>query len=254
MDKDTLMQQLYRCIQTGSDRRVSDWFINLNKSYKKLRKNGKITDDSMIELVEFWYMLGQVYGEEFMEWVEEIWGGSMPAIIQDILEFSDKYSQITYERYIEKMDAFEIEEAEILAEAIWNKERRVDIHGSFFDYDDDEEKELAITIPRNDREMDKIELKKACAMVIYNRGSMILRFYQPRGRYEIAGVVCLDGTGRWETIEPGELGDWFEGGLYENEKPVALPHRKNSHQGKEEKDDSNIIYYNKSNKGSGVLS
>lgn len=227
MTTEQLISELVETIRTKTEDDVFHWFVNLNKKYKKLRKEGKVDDDLMIELAEFWVAVQQTLGEDFIDWLEEKWDYKYPALIADISEFFPRYGEVSYKKLIQKMNDFEIREAELLADAIWEKNMRVEIQSQIFDWDKDEELGISLTVPRDDRNGLRYELMKVCAKMVYNRGTMVARFFSGRGEFEVAGVKALTGTGEWSCLSEWELSECYEEGLYSNEKAIILEHKEN---------------------------
>jgi hypothetical protein len=228
MDKDTLIKELTPIAESGDNNEILQWFVLLNKKYKKMKKDNQITDDIMVDLTEFLIELNVLYGQEFLSWLESEWGYDSPEFVKDIIAFSPKHREITYNRQLEKMDEFEKEEANLLFNAIWNKNMRAEIECDIFDWDTEQERLLSLTVPRKNREKYETELRKVCATTIYNRGSMYIRFFANRGQFEIVGIKAFNGTGEWSCFSEYELLDCFEEGLKPNEKVILLSHDHNN--------------------------
>jgi len=175
--------------------------------------------------VEFWDTLPFMFEEDIIAWLKERWGGQFPKMVQDITAFSEGACERAYKAEYERLDAFERHEADTLFEAIWNRETRVDINGELYDWDADELRSVSLTVPRLKRTDDiEYELRRVCAMIIYNRGVMVLRFFADRGRFEIAGINVPEGNGRWESMSKETLTENLNGGIDSNETVVMLGH------------------------------
>lgn len=195
---------------------IFQYFVRMNKDYKKEKKEGLIDDDVMVSLTELWRSL-KVYDDYVYEILEEKWK-SPPTVIQDILDFSERYNLVKYERYAEKLDESELAETESLFQAIWNKNCRVEGSISYYDWDEDEYVSTSICLPKKEREKYMYNLKLICAEIIYNRGEMLLRFFVRRGEFELAAVHVGDGRGIWECLSETEILSQYT----ENGEPMEI--------------------------------
>lgn len=181
------------------------WFAKMNNVYKKNKKNGKINDEVMIKLVEFWHDISDEFGEDLFLLLENRWNGDMPLMVKDILDFTPKYHQFLYEQTMKKLDPTERREADSLFKAIWDKNMRLEGSVSYYDWDEDRFFEGGLKVPRKNRDGFEPDLRRVCANVIYNRGNMFLKFFARRGAFEIAGVHVGDGQGVWECLTKAEI-------------------------------------------------
>ena len=246
MTKEKLADKFERLIDNESSfEDIFKWFVNLNKSYKKMKKEGKITDEVMYELADFFFWIGSEYGADVLDAIENMWGNNTPALITDIFEFFPKYNEIDLQRIHNKMDAFEIREAELLFDAAWNKNCRFSIMSIYYDWDEDEDFSAQMSVPRKDREEYKTEFREACAFTIYNRGIMIFKFLVGRGLFEIAGVKAINGTGEWSSMSEEELSHYLEDGFASTDKYTILDHGSNNEEIQPEDDEEpgKILYF-----------
>lgn len=212
---------------TKSEEDAFQWFKDLNNQYIELKKENKVSDEDLFELSELVIGLDSILEGEFISWLEYRYEdddpeNSFPTIMSDIMSFMPTHSKMQYEKYLTKLDSFEKGEVKSLSKAILNKKTRVELHGNIYDWDNDEEKDLYLKVDRNITEMSKYELFLFCANIIYNRGSLIARFYSSRGKFELAGITAQNGKGSWSCMSELEVEDCFEDGLCENEKVIIL--------------------------------
>lgn len=228
----------------NNDEDIFQYFVRMNKDYKKEKKAGNITEDTMMHLVEFWNSLADAFEGSLTEFLYTKWEGRRPVMVEDIVNFAPKYNQIRCEKYMTKLDPTETEETESLFKAIWDKNMRFEGTYSFYDWDEDTFDDQSIEVPRKNRDAYMYDFKRICASVIYNRGNMLLKFYARRGGYEIVAVHVGDGRGIWECLSKAEIQESYttnEGypmSFEDNETVVFLEKEE-----KEDKEDEKILYF-----------
>lgn len=198
---------------------VVEMFRAMSDEYDKSEKDEAL----MVGLTDFMLHAAGQLGPDFMQMVISELG--VTPLFADTSEFLPEFTRITGERIAAKMDEYEQKEADLLFHAIWDRHQRAEITCEMFDWDKDEEMHIEYVLPRDDRE--EPELRRICNMMVYNRGSMVIRFYARRGLFEIAGVAALNGTGEWSCFSEYELIDCL-GGLDANEKAICLPKGENT--------------------------
>ena len=221
MEKEELLKGMLRAFDNGegSFRR---WLSAINKLYKKRKADGEVTDDNMIGLCEFWLSAVSILQEDLFDALHYLYGDDIPVMLKDIDSFLPRYSELSFQREIAELDEIELRETESLAKAIWDKNLRAELSFSVFSWEQDDVINGGITIPRKREATSLVELKRTCAAVISNRGSMTIRFFLPKGQYEIAVVTVFNSEGIWESVSPKEVEEGFEDGLYDNEHPIVL--------------------------------
>lgn len=228
-----------------TDDDIFNYFVRLNKDYKKEKKAGLINDDVMIHLLEFWNTLRDVTDGALPDLLYEKWQGKRPTFIADIIEFAPRYNKIRCERFMTKLDPTETKETESLFNAIWEKNVRMEGSVSYYDWDEDEFFDSSIEVPRKDRDNYQYDFKRLCANVIYNRGNMLLKFYSRRGGFEIVGIHVGDGKGTWECLTKSEIQGEYTGNdgmpmiIEDNETVIFLERPE------EETKDENVMCFHK---------
>lgn len=201
-----------------TDEQIHGWFAKMNKEYKKQKKEGLITDDIMFGLVSFWMDIREEYDENILMILLPFWPDEPPMVVKDIVEWTAEYHKRTYEMFVEKMDAVEVKETETLFDAIWNRNQRFEGSITYFDWDADSVFDTGITVPRDEREPLYYDFKLWCAKIIYNRGSIVVKFYANRGKFEVA-CILVDGDGHWYCIDESAMSERYVDG---EGKPVTL--------------------------------
>lgn len=213
---------LMQCCKNGKIEDIVQWFKTLDGQFKGLLEANKVTDTTLMELSEFIYGIDGKFGPGFLDMVDSYWEGEPPVLMTHVNEFGPEYSKHKLEEDYARLDAVEKKEAESLFREIWDRKVRADINCGFYDWDEDVEKSISYTLPKLDRSMAEMELKRLCANVIYNRGNMIIRFYARRGMFEIAAIKAYNGTGEWENFSDIDFEMCFENGIAPNETIIQL--------------------------------
>lgn len=235
-----------------SEEEIFAWFVEMNRTYKEEKENGRINEAVMVQLFEFWLELSDKYRDDVIEILSDGWGGKRPVMIRDITDFSDRYSEIKCEEMLTKLDPIERQETESLMSAVWDRNMRFEMSANMYDWDTDREMATNITVPRENRtESMRNEVMLLCAKVIYNRGNMLVKFYAGRGSFEYAGITVRR-SGRWSGLSEFELADEYTNGggdpftLKENERICDLK-REDPDPETESSIYDNVIYFKKGN-------
>ena len=197
---------------------VCKWFDRMVTDYNGLKRRDMISDETMYKLFEFWNNIKYVYGNNIYNILDEHWDDKPIKMMSDFHEFAPVFHKKLYEKLLFSMDEIEKEETEALIREVWNKNQRMELSISYYDYDLDIFQELMMVIPRKNRNKLEPEFKTICANIILNRGQLLVKLYCQRGLVEYAAIT-VDEDGRWLCLNESEVASYYHN---ENNKPLTM--------------------------------
>ena len=221
-----------------SPQEVCKWFDAMARDYKTEKQN--MSEKDMFNLYDFWKSIQFHYGTSIYDLLREHWEGEKVEMIKDFHEFSKRYNEIKYQNIYLRMDEIEQSETEALIEEIWNKNERVELSFSYYDYYLDLFQNFSMNIPRLDRDQYKDEFKTICANVILNRGNLLTKIYCQRGLVQYAAVKVNE-HGRWRCLSESEIETSYSDNnnnplkMGENQRVISFNHASQSDTGEYKK-------------------
>ena len=222
--------------QDVSDHDIIDYFINLNNQYTDAKTKDELTDDIMYDLTKFWLDVSKTYGEDIVMILASHWGVNPPEVIAAIIDYMPKYYETTYNEYIKKFDKIEIKETDLLFDEIWDREVRAELDYSYLDYDEDVYYDKSLVLPKKDRDSIKYNFKLELATIIYNRGTLFIRLFSGRGKFEVVSIE-VNGDGIWRCLKKSEIEETYD--LGEDERVISFNCEHCLRKNKE----GNVIYF-----------
>lgn len=207
---------------------ICKWFDIMESDYSQQKKEGLITEAVMYDLFKFWKEIQFNYGNIIYEILESHWESQKIEMLHDFKTYTPKYYEIKYNASLNQMDEIERNETEALINELWNKNLRLSLTISYYDFSADQFRNLGMSISRLNRDNAKSEFKSICADLILNRGSLLAMMYAPRGLVEYAAVI-VDESGKWISLNETEMAAQYnnEGKpltMGRNERAVTLNH------------------------------
>lgn len=222
--------------QDISDTDIIDYFKDMNDQYIELKTSGELTDEIMNALTKLWLDITQDYGDSIVMILASHWGPNPPEVIAAILEYIPKYYENTYNEYIKKFDKIEIKETDLLFDEIWDRNVRAELEYSYLDYDEDVYYDKSLILPKKDRDGIEFNFKLELATIIYNRGTLFIRLFSGRGKFDIVSIV-VNGDGIWRCLKKSEVEETYD--LGEDERVISFNCEHCLRKSKE----GNVIYF-----------
>lgn len=223
--------------QDITDKDIIDYFKKMNDQYIELKTNGDIPDEIMNNITQFWLDISQNYDDNIVIILASYWGANPPEVIAAIINYLPKYYEYIYNEYIKKFDKIEIKETDLLFDEIWNRNVRAELEYSYLDYDEDVYYDKSLILPKKDRDGIEFNFKLELATIIYNRGTLFIRLFSGRGKFDIVSIV-VNGDGIWRCLKKSEVEETYD--LDEDERVISFNCEHCLRKNKE----GNVIYFN----------